>query len=242
MNSRHNTRISFSGIEKSFGGKRVLSDSSIEIQGGRCILLCGKNGSGKTTLLRIIAGIETPDRCIVSNGQDEYAWKKYRQHLRRSSVYLHQHPYMFDGDVYGNLNIALQPGCSKQQRRRRLEAAISWADLESIARNCARTLSSGERQRVAIARAWLREPEILLLDEPITNMDQESRRKTLALLHQLKQQGIALVVSSHDPVHFEALSDTWLQISGGRLHGDSMSANVTPINFRVTLHEHFNQA
>ncbi len=231
----HNTHIYFSGIGIRFGQQQVLTDTELEIVSGRCNLLCGKNGSGKTTLLRIIAGLQVPDSCLVNTGIGKYDWNKYRQQLRQTTVYLHQQPYMFDGDVISNLNFSLNYRLSRKQRIERINSAIEWAELESIAKNPAKTLSGGERQRVAIARAWLRNPEILLLDEPITSMDQESRLRTIQLLINLKQQGVALVVTSHDPMHFGALTDSLLQISEGRVHRFRTSDNVTPIHYRKHL-------
>lgn len=234
----HNTHIYFSGIGKRFGHNQVLSDAELNIRSGECNLLCGDNGSGKTTLLRIIAGLEVPDSGIVSTGTGKYSWKRFRHNLRKTAVYLHQQPYMFDGNVINNLNFSVQKNLTRKQRIKRIESAIEWAGLDNVAENPAKTLSGGERQRVAIARAWLRDPELLLLDEPITNMDQDSRLRTIQLLQNLKQQGVALVVSSHDPAHFESLTDTLLHINEGRLHGFSIAENITPIYFRKHLNEH----
>ena len=234
----YNTHIYFSDIGIRFGHQQVLSGTELEIMSGRCILLCGNNGSGKTTLLRIIAGLQAPDSGFVNTGIGKYDWNRCRQQLRQTAVYLHQQPYMFDGDVISNLNFSLNSNLSRKQRIDRVNSALEWAGLENIAKNSAKTLSGGERQRVAIARAWLRDPQILLLDEPITNMDQDSRLRTIQLLINLKQQGVALVVSSHDPVHFESLTDTLLQISDGRVHGFNTTDNVTPIHYRKHLHEH----
>jgi len=234
----YNTHIYFSNIGIRFGHQQVLSDTELEIISGRCTLLCGNNGSGKTTLLRIIAGLQTPDSGFVNTGIGKYDWNRCRRQLRQTTVYLHQQPYMFDGDVISNLNFSLNNNLTRKQRLKRITSAIEWAGLENIAKNSAKTLSGGERQRVAIARAWLRDPKILLLDEPITNMDQDSRLRTIQLLINLKQQGVALVVSSHDPAHFEALTDTLLLISEGRAHGFNTSDNVTPIHYRKHLHEH----
>ena len=234
----YNTHIYFSNIGIRFGHQQVLSDTELEIISGRCTLLCGNNGSGKTTLLRIIAGLQVPDSGFVNTGIGKYDWNRCRQQLRQTTVYLHQQPYMFDGDVISNLNFSLNSNLTRKQRLKRINSAIEWAGLENIAKNSAKTLSGGERQRVAIARAWLRDPKILLLDEPITNMDQDSRLRTIQLLINLKQQGVALVVSSHDPAHFEALTDTLLLISEGRAHGFNTSDNVTPIHYRKHLHEH----
>ena len=237
----YDTHINFYGIEKRFGSKQVLTDASLDIRSGECILLCGNNGSGKTTLLRIVSGLERPDSGYVSSGLGRYSWKKCRQQLRHTTVYLHQHPYMFDGDVISNLNITLQHNKTRVHRSRRIKSAIAWAGLDDIAHNPAKTLSGGERQRVAIARAWLRKPEILLLDEPITTMDHGSRLQTLQLLQNLKQQGVALVISSHDPFHFEALTDRVVQISDGRVHGYNMAGNITPIHFKKKMYEHVGQ-
>jgi tungstate transport system ATP-binding protein len=234
----HTTLISFSGIDKSFGSKEILSDSALDITGGQCTLLCGENGSGKTTLLRILAGLEAPDSGYVHTGKGTYSWRQCRLALRHTTVYLHQHPYMFDGDVVSNLNISLQKRFTRKQRYARIQSALEWAGLNDIAKNSAKTLSGGERQRVAIARAWLRDPEILLLDEPISNMDHNSRLQTIKLLLNLKKQGVALVISSHDPVHFDSITDSVLQISNHKLHSFHSADNVTPIHYKKQLHEH----
>lgn len=226
----HHTHICFTNIDKRFGHKQVLKNTDLDIKSGASTLLYGDNGSGKTTLLRIIAGLEVPDSGFVNTGLGKYTWKKCRKQLRQKVVYLHQQPYMFDGSVISNLKLSLHKKLTYKQRNDRIQSAIEWAGLENVAENPAKTLSGGERQRVAIARAWLRDPEILLLDEPVTNMDQDSRSRTIQLLLNLKQQGVALVVSSHDPVHFNALTDTWLQISEGRLHGFCVTDNITYIH------------
>ena len=233
----HDTHIHFSGIKKRFGDNQVLSGSTLAIHSGRCTLLSGKNGSGKTTLLRIIAGLEVPDAGYVNTGLGKYTWKTCLQRLRQTTVYLHQHPYMFDGDVEGNLGVPMQNSFTRKEHKLRIETAIEWAGLKRIARNPAKTLSGGERQRVAIARAWLRNPDILLLDEPMTNMDHDSRNQTIRLLLFLKQQGMALVVSSHDPVHYETLVDNWLHISHGRLQKPVMARNITPIHSKMRINE-----
>lgn len=234
----HTIHISFSGIDKRFGSKQILSDSALDITGGQCILLCGDNGSGKTTLLRILAGLEAPDSGYVNTGLGACSWRRCRPALRQTTVYLHQHPYMFDGDVVSNLSISLQSRFTRSQRNARIQSALEWADLNEIANNSAKTLSGGERQRVAIARAWLRDPQILLLDEPITNMDHNSRTQTIKLLLNLKKNGVALVVSSHDPVHFDSITDSVLQISNHKLHSFHSADNITPIHYKKQLHEH----
>ncbi len=235
------THLYFSDISVRFGDRQVLLDSELEIRSGSCVLLIGDNGAGKSTLLRIIAGLQVPDSGLVNFGMGKYTLKKLRNHLKRMTVYLHQHPYMFDGSVISNLNFSLDRTLDRRERKHRIDRAIEWAGLQSIASQPAKSLSGGERQRVAIARAWLRDPQILLLDEPITNMDQHSRFRTVQLLESLKQQGVALAVSSHDPGHFQTLRDATVQIRDGRLHHYDQGDNVTLIHFRKSATEHVNQ-
>jgi len=125
----HETHIHFSSIKKCYGDKPVLSDLSLAVHSGQCVLLSGNNGSGKTTLLRIIAGLETPDACSVSTGLGKFSWKQCLQQLRQTTVYLHQQPYMFDGNVVCNLEIPLQHHYPRKERKLRIESAIEWADL-----------------------------------------------------------------------------------------------------------------
>ncbi|MBL4712894.1 MAG: ATP-binding cassette domain-containing protein [Gammaproteobacteria bacterium] len=91
------------------------------------------------------------------------------------------------------------------------------AQINDISDAYAKTLSGGEQQRVALARAWLRQPQIMLLDEPTANMDQDARKRTIDLLANLKDQGLALFVASHDPVQFATLANNTLTISEGTL-------------------------
>jgi tungstate transport system ATP-binding protein len=134
---------------------------------------------------------------------------------------------MFDGSVIQNLCFALPRRLPKPQRKQLVSEALAWADLESIATTSAKTLSGGERQRVAIARGWLRKPTIMLLDEPTANLDQEARRRTIQLLHSLKDQGIALLVASHDSKHFASLTNSWLHLSAGRIETLTVNTEQT---------------
>ncbi|HFE48089.1 MAG TPA: ATP-binding cassette domain-containing protein, partial [Chromatiaceae bacterium] len=153
----------FAAIGKSFGQRRVLEDVGIELNAGHCVLLSGRNGSGKSTLLRILAGMQKPDRGEVDFGGGPLPWRRCSRYLQQHILYLHQQPYMFDGDVRYNLGYALRRGKDKKSL---VAAALHWGGLEGMAHSPARSLSGGERQRLALARAWLRRPAAMLLDEP----------------------------------------------------------------------------
>ncbi len=204
----------FTGIGKAFGERRVLKAANIDLSAGCCVLLSGRNGSGKSTLLRIMAGMEKPDRGEVDFGGGPLPWRRCSHYLQQHILYLHQQPYMFDGNVRYNLGYALRRGRDKKTL---IAAALHWGGLEAMANAPARSLSGGERQRLALARAWLRRPAAMLLDEPTANMDIEARITTLALLRSLKEEGYALLISSHDQHHFDDLFDVRLHLGDGRI-------------------------
>jgi tungstate transport system ATP-binding protein len=213
----------FRQLRLAFRKRTILDGLSLSLHGGHCTLLCGDNGAGKSTLLRVIAGLQRPDdACIdVSGGSGADAagidWRRARRTLLQRVVYLHQSPYMFDRSVARNLAYALPRGLNRRDRNARVTQALEWAGLSAIRDNPARHLSGGERQRVALARAWLRRPQALLLDEPTANLDRAARERTGTLLQELKREGIALLIASHDPYHFGSLVDNALQLSDGRL-------------------------
>ena len=228
-------QLCFTDIQKRFGKRQILSGTNLVVSSGHCSLLSGANGAGKSTLLRICAGLEKPDQGKVDVGVGDQSWKHCRQTLQAKTVYLHQHPYMFDGSVIQNLAYALPRQIPQAKRKQLISEALAWAGLESIATTSAKTLSGGERQRVAIARAWLRAPTVMLLDEPTANMDQDARLRTVQLLCSLKEQGIALLVASHEPKHFYNLTNSWLHLSAGRIEtlaADTENTdNIIPLVF-----------
>ena len=215
-------QIQFCGINKSFSSKRfarkkqqklILNDLDITLSGGECTLLTGKNGSGKSTLLRILAGLIKPDRATIHHGLESLGWKKARKLLRKQFMYLYQEPYMFDGSVRRNLLYATAGHLTSQ----RINQALQWADLEHRADTQAKCLSGGEKQRVALAQAWLKQPLVLLLDEPTANMDDYSRQLTEELLLKFKNNDTALLIASHDPNHFYHVADKTLSLIDGAL-------------------------
>jgi tungstate transport system ATP-binding protein len=210
--------LTVTSLRKRFDKREVLNDIELNLQAGECTLLSGANGAGKTTLLRILSGLEKPDNCQIAIATDSpKSWRRCRADLQKRILYLHQQPYMFDGSVRYNLGYALGKGLDKPSRRHLLDAAIDWAGLHHLTETPAKSLSGGERQRVSLARAWLRNPRILLLDEPTANLDHEARERTLDLLEFFKQQDIALLLASHDPLHFSAFVDRHLHLYKGRL-------------------------
>ena len=212
--------LQFNALYKRYRRRNILVNADITLQDGECTLLCGANGAGKTTLLRIIAGLEKPDQGTINTGLGRMKWRRCKRVLQEKVMYLHQQPYMFDASVRKNIAYALPSGLKSLERNQRIKEALRWADLEHLATAPATSLSGGEAQRVALARAWLRAPVVLLLDEPMANMDQESRLRTHSLLRQLKDQGMAIVITSHDALQFQSLTDRQLLLKDGRISAD----------------------
>lgn len=208
-------QLALSGIQKRFGNNLVLENVELALTGGDCKLLCGENGAGKTTLLRIAAGLEKPDKGDINTGLGSISWRRCRKTLQEKIVYLHQQPYLFDGSVMHNLMFAVTG--KHRNKKESAHRALQWAGLENLAQHAAKTLSGGEKQRVALARAWLRNPAVMLLDEPTANMDAPARICALDLLQQLKQEGLALLIATHDPVQFRNLADACLTLKNGKI-------------------------
>ena len=204
----------FLGINKAFGSKSVVKDARLKIKNARCTLLIGENGAGKSTLLKIISGLERPDSGLIRINNKDYKWGQGKSVLLKNIMYLHQQPYMFDGSVEKNLQYLVKVS---RQPVKLIDQAIEWAGLQDIIHQNAKSLSGGEKQRVAIARAYLRNPEVVLLDEPTANLDQVSKIRTLKLLKQFKSRGIAMIIASHDPDIFNGLQDERLQLDNGKL-------------------------
>ena len=213
----NHTVIRYIDIIKRYGrGRRartILDKASVELRAGECTLLSGKNGSGKSTLLRIMAGLLRPTSARINTGLESRSWEKHRPTIRRQVMYLYQEPYMFDGTVYHNLRHA-QAGKNNPEI---IQQALQWADLVEHTDTQARCLSGGEKQRVALAQAWLKQPSILLLDEPTANMDDQARLRTDKLLCNLKNRGTALLIASHDHYHFNQTMDKRLLLQQGKI-------------------------
>ena len=208
----------FRGIEKTFAETNILRNVDISLYPGKCILLSGNNGSGKTTLLKIISGLETPSRAEIEFSGKSHSWKSTIRSIRREIIYLHQQPYLLSGTVESNVSYGLRfTHLNRKQLRESVKEALEWAGLADVAKHQAKTLSGGVQQRVAFTRAWILKPKVLLLDEPMANMDIESREQACDLLKSMKSEGMSIVITSHDTNIIDGLIDSQFSLSDGKL-------------------------
>ena len=214
------------GLTKSYQSNLVLNIDELDLYGAEAVLLSGRNGAGKSTLLKIIAGLERYCTGTVSLSSPRGFPKRSALHHHRV-IYLHQHPFLFDCSVEENLAYGLKcRRLSRAQRQPKVAQALRWSGLERLAQRNAKNLSGGEKQRIALARAWVLEPELLLLDEPTANMDAESREQTSFLIRRLINEGMGIVICSHELKPDNSLIDRHLNLRDGEIYDSNYSPVV----------------
>lgn len=212
--------ISIYNLTITLGKRRILNSLDIELHPGECVLLSGENGAGKTTLMRIIAGLLSPDtcRCRAPGYSGQISWKTTRPWLLKNTVYLHQDPFIFDTSVRDNILYGLyRRGMPKNHAAEIVDKALDWSGLTHLANRNGARLSGGEKQRVALLRAWVLNPALLLLDEPIANMDEGGRHSTLFLIRRLIRNGAGIIITAHEPRLFLPMADKHLHLREGTL-------------------------
>ena len=198
-----------------YNDKIALSLDNIQIHAGKTTALIGANGSGKSTLLNILAFLTSPRQGVVLfNGQnvDERNLIQYRRRVG----FLAQKPFMLLGTVYENIDLALKIHGTKQ-RSEKIHRVLKQLGIHHCASEQAKTLSGGELQKVALARTLALEPEVLLLDEPFSFLDQNSAQALeLFLQTYARETGQSLVFSTHDRLQGFALADDILALADGK--------------------------
>jgi ABC-2 type transport system ATP-binding protein len=187
--------IEVEGLNKSFGGRRVVRDFSIAVGEGRITGFLGPNGSGKTTTLRMLCGLLTPDGGRgTALGFDIVAES---DEIKRRTGYMTQRFSLYeDLTVEENLQFAARIH-ELDRRTERVDAALGQLGLAERRRQLAGTLSGGWKQRLALAVATLHEPRLLLLDEPTAGVDPQARRDFWDEIHALAARGLTVLVSTH---------------------------------------------
>lgn len=221
--------LTLQGINFSRAGRTILSDISLQFSRRELTLLTGHNGSGKTTLLRILAGLLKPDSATLKldGNREAGGWMRSRKILREYSCYLHQQPYLFDASVFDNIAYGLRRyGLASSEVERVVGEALEAAALDHLSRRHSHELSGGEKQRVAMLRAWVLKPRLLLLDEPVANMDKPSRSKCLTLLNQMQRDNIAVVLTSHEPQQGELQISRHLHLYQGRMVSKNLAVKA----------------
>jgi ABC-type Fe3+/spermidine/putrescine transport system ATPase subunit len=211
--------ITIEGIEKRFGATPVLEGVSLTAGAGEIVALLGPSGSGKTTLLRIVAGFERADAGSVRWGEERV--DALPPERRGFGMVFQQYALFPHRTVAGNVAFGLEtkrPPLAKEEIARRVREALAAVDLAGFEARAIRELSGGQQQRVALARALAPEPRLLLLDEPLSNLDPTLRARTRAdLAARLRRIGITTLLVTHEQEEAFELGDRVALLHRGRL-------------------------
>ncbi len=205
------------GVSKRFGPVVAVDDVSLDIRQGEFFALLGPSGCGKTTLLRMLAGFETPSAgAIVLEGADLVALPPYRRPVNMMFQSYALFPHM---SVAGNVAFGLrQDRVPRVEIAARVEEALKLVELSALARRRPRQLSGGQRQRVALARSLIKQPKLLLLDEPLAALDKKLREQTQFELMAIQQRvGITFVIVTHDQDEAMTVADRIAVMEEGRI-------------------------
>ncbi len=203
-----------------FKDRIVLDIPEISIEHGRIYALLGPNGSGKTTLLKILALLIAPAAGNVEfMGQKVVYKEKFLTNLRKRVVLVDQSPVMFQGSVLKNIIFGPKMRkLSKKECHTRAYKALDAVGLCDLAKRRARTLSGGQIRRVAIARALACEPDILLLDEPFSDLDRSSRDSLSELIGLLPQMAkTTIIFSTHTSRETQKIKAAKIMLENGKV-------------------------
>ncbi|PYY65055.1 MULTISPECIES: ABC transporter ATP-binding protein [unclassified Curtobacterium] len=228
------------GLSRGYGELLAVDDVSFGLERGRVLGVIGASGSGKTTLARMLLGLETPDAGTVT--LDDEPWvplpeRERRPRRHRLAAVVQDPGATFDErwSVERVLADAFSRGDERRARDalgERVDAALRQVDLDPVLRSRSpRTLSGGQRQRLAIARALATDPEVIVLDEPVTALDATVQDAVLRLLERLRDEtGVAMVFVSHDLRAVRRMADDVLVVHRGAVveHGPAAEVFAHP--------------
>ncbi|GMV44691.1 MAG: polyamine-transporting ATPase [Pseudomonadota bacterium] len=211
------SRLLLQGLAKRFGGVQALAAMDLDIAQGELISLLGPSGCGKTTTLRCVAGFEQPDEGrITFDGQDVTALPPDKRDIGMVFQNYALFPHM---TVAQNLAFGLEMRrVPRETARVRIEQALKMVQLSALPDRLPRQLSGGQQQRVALARALVIEPRVLLLDEPLANLDAALREEMRFFIRDLQQRvRITTLYVTHDQSEAMVMSDRVVVMFDGRI-------------------------
>ena len=193
-------RLRAEGLTKSFVGRRVVDDVTIEVHAGEVVGLLGPNGAGKTTSFHMIVGLTRPDAGRVFLGDLEVTALPMYERARRGIGYLPQEPSIFRKlTVEQNILAILETlDLSAVERTERLRQLLDELGIAKVAKSKALALSGGERRRLEITRALVISPMFMLLDEPFAGIDPIAVVDIQGIVSQLKRRGIGVLITDHN--------------------------------------------
>ncbi|MBP2352556.1 putative spermidine/putrescine transport system ATP-binding protein [Kribbella aluminosa] len=218
--------LEISGLHKSLGGRTIIDSLDLTVEAGELVSLLGPSGCGKTTTLRMIAGFLTPDAGSIQVGGREVV--RLGPERRPSAMVFQNYALWPHMTVAKNVGFPLKlRKLPRKEVADRVDAALALVNLMHHKDSRPARISGGEQQRTALARALVQEPELLLLDEPLSNLDAKLRVKVREDIREIQQRlGITTVVVTHDQEEAMSMSDRIAVMNDGRIEQFSTSVDL----------------
>ena len=209
--------LSVENLSFSIDGTKLLKNITFSLEKGSLTLVAGKNGSGKSMLLKCLKGLEKPDEGIIKvNGK---VLKKERERMKAFGLVFQDTSLEIVGSTvikdiaFGQENLRME----RERIQETTNKMISLFNLEKIQDLPPSVLSGGEKRRLSIAGVLAMEPEIILMDEPLANLDYPSVKMVLSTLIELKKKGVTVIIVSHEAEKLLSLTDNTIILSKGKL-------------------------
>lgn len=218
--------VEIKGATKQFGSNVVLNGIDLQVKQGELLTLLGPSGCGKTTTLNLIAGFLDADQGdVYIKGKKVNKVPPYKRDLGMVFQTYSLFPHM---TVYENLSFGLKlRKVAKADQKKKIERALELVKMSGLEHRYPRELSGGQRQRVAISRALVVEPELLLLDEPLSNLDAKLRHELRAEIKRLQKEiGVTTIFVTHDQEEALSMSDRVVVMNAGKIEQISSPTSI----------------
>lgn len=216
--------VEFRNVTKKFGDAIVLNDISVQIETGEVVVVVGPSGSGKSTFLRCINALETVEHGdLLVNGISVHGSRENVREIRREAGMVFQQFNLFP-QMTALENVMFGPvhtrGSSRSDARKLARSLLAKVGLAERMDHYPSELSGGQQQRVAIARALAIKPRLMLFDEPTSALDPELRQEVLQVMRALAQEGMTMVVVTHEMEFARGVGSRLIFFDGGKVAHD----------------------
>lgn len=216
-------------LAKSYDGRQIVKDVSLEVNSGQIVGLLGPNGAGKTTCFYMIVNLVQADHGTVSIDDHDISHLPMHGRAQQGIGYLPQEASIFRKlSVADNIMAILETrkDLDKSQRKEQLEILLDEFHIQHIRASMGMALSGGERRRVEIARALAAEPAFILLDEPFAGVDPISVADIMAIIRQLKDRGIGVLITDHNVRETLAICEKAYIVGGGHIIAEGTAEEI----------------
>ena len=216
-------------LAKSYDGRQIVKDVSMEVKSGQIVGLLGPNGAGKTTCFYMIVNLVQADHGTVSIDDHDISHLPMHGRAQQGIGYLPQEASIFRKlSVADNIMAILETrsDLTKSQRKEQLEILLDEFHIQHIRASMGMALSGGERRRVEIARALAAEPAFILLDEPFAGVDPISVAAIMAIIRQLKDRGIGVLITDHNVRETLAICEKAYIVGGGHIIAEGSAEEI----------------